>query len=211
MDTRYNISLFTYEGDMRPKPHFFTSDWHIGHKNCIQFDNRPFRNLRHMHNVLINNYNSTVPPNGICYFLGDIGMNTELMKDIIGKCHGTKICILGNHDKGLTSMYNIGFDLVLYKAELYLAKERLTLSHCPLRGLYREDVVGMRGAIGGENWHGETKHFKFSYRNEGQFHLHGHTHKGPKERILNRQWDVGVVANNYKPVSIDKIYSWISR
>jgi calcineurin-like phosphoesterase family protein len=36
---------------------FFTSDLHIGHLNSIKFDQRPFRDLDHMHEVLINNYN----------------------------------------------------------------------------------------------------------------------------------------------------------
>ena len=63
---------------------YFTSDWHVGHKNCLKFDSRPFKDLDHMHRVLINNYNSTVTNNDVCYFLGDMGLGKgELLKKVI--------------------------------------------------------------------------------------------------------------------------------
>ena len=73
----------------------------------------------------------------------------------------------------------------------------------------------MRGAIEGENWHGELRPNFQQYQvpNNGQFHLHGHIHSpngGKSVKILDKQMDVGVVANNYRPVSISTIESWIS-
>jgi len=46
--------------------------------------------------------------------------------------------------------------------------------------------------------------------------LHGHIHSNPTNGKLkidatNRQYDVGVPANNYRPVSISTIESWISK
>jgi calcineurin-like phosphoesterase family protein len=196
---------------------YFWSDLHIGHENVLQFDNRPFRDLDHMHEVLVNNYNSTVPENGICYFLGDIGLGkTDLLKNVISQMHGTKICILGNHDKGVEAMLKIGFDVVLYGATLQIAGQRVTLSHCPLLGVYREDTANMKGSAGEENWHGESrlKQRIFTTKDEGQFHLHGHIHSpngGKSQKILGKQYDVGVAANGYKPISISVIESWIAR
>jgi calcineurin-like phosphoesterase family protein len=191
---------------------FFTSDWHIGHHNVLEFDNRPFKTLEEMHVKLINNYNSCVPIDGIGYFLGDMGLcNTELLKNVISQLNGTKILILGNHDKKHNAMYSVGFDCVLNAASLYIAGERVTLSHCPLRGVFRENTAGMRNSTEGEHWHGEHKNMQYSVSNEGQFHLHGHCHKSPSERILDKQWDVGVKANNYRPVSISKVESFIVR
>ena len=86
------------------------------------------------------------------------------------------------------------------------------MTHCPLRGLYREDTSGMRNCDGTENWHNEHKNAKYSVENAGQFHLHGHIHSpnsGKSTKILGRQYDVGVPANNYCPVSIGVIESWI--
>lgn len=200
---------------MKPKI-YFSSDWHIGHENVLKFDNRPFKDLDEMHEKLIKTFNHYVPKHGITYFLGDMGLcSGGLLKSIIERLNGTKILIIGNHDKGVYSMYNAGFDVVLYKAELVIAKQRVTLSHCPLRSVFREDTLGMRGSDGTENWHKENKHgFKFSFPDEGQYHLHGHIHSpngGKSTKILGRQFDVGLPANKYKPVSISEIESFIIR
>lgn len=199
---------------MSLKKMFFTSDWHIGHAKSIEYDRRPFRDVDHMNEVLINNYNSTVTSDGVCYFLGDIGLgNTSALKEVIDRLHGVKVCVLGNHDKNMSAMYAAGFDIVVYGAVLYVAGERVTMSHCPLVGLFREDTSKMRSGQG-ENWHGESRHHRYSFTNEGQFHLHGHIHSGPftdKEKILDKQFDVGVPANNYRPVSYPTIESWIAR
>ena len=96
--------------------------------------------------------------------------------------------------------------------------EKVTMSHCPLMGVWREDTTNMRGANpdNPENWHGEhrRKHQNCSMFDDGQFHLHGHIHsrknKPTSQKILGRQYDVGVTANKYQPVSISQIESWIA-
>lgn len=191
---------------------FFTSDWHVGHSNVLVYDKRPFRDLSHMHEVLIANYNATVGPDGLCYFLGDMGMGkSDVLGKVIERLGGQKILILGNHDKGATAMHRLGFQLVLNMAALEIGNQILTMTHCPLRGVFREDVTGMKGASSSDNWHGEYKHHRFSVPDFGQYHLHGHTHKSEEERTLGRQWDVGVRANKYRPVSLSSIESWISQ
>lgn len=168
-----------------------------------------------MHRGLVKRYNAQVPKDGICYFLGDIGVgSSETTKNVISQLNGTKVLILGNHDKKMNAMYECGFDVVLHNATIFIGGERVTMSHCPLRGVYREDVTGMRGVTGYQNWHNEHKNIDFSVTDEGQFHLHGHVHspnKGRSEKILGRQYDVGVVANKYAPVSISTIESWIDK
>ncbi len=202
---------------MNKKPTFFTSDFHIGHEKSIEFDKRPFQNLDEMHRTLITRYNSTVPDSGICYFLGDMGNKSEDMRKVITQLKGTKVLILGNHDPGITTMYNCGFDVVIYSATLYIGDHRLTMSHCPLLDTFREDTSGMKSAHLNENWHGESreKHRRSALRNEGQFHLSGHIHsrkdKPTSKTILGRQFDVGVCAHNYTPVSISVIESWIAK
>lgn len=199
---------------MNIKRTFFTSDWHIGHERSIQYDLRPFRDLNHMHESLITRYNSTVPDSGICYFLGDMGNKTEDIRKVITRLNGTKVLILGNHDKGITTMYNCGFDVVIYSASIYIGDHLITMSHCPLLGLFREDTSNMR-SVQTDNWHGESrpKHRRHSLKDDGQFHLHGHIHsrkdKPQSQKILDKQFDVGVTANNYTPVSISQIESWV--
>lgn len=195
------------------RPIFFTSDLHLFHQNSIEFDKRPFENIEHMHRVLINNYNACVPKDGICYFLGDIGMaTTKDLKTIISQLNGTKILLMGNHDKGPNAMYNAGFDNVLWNATIYIGNNKVTMSHCPLMGVWREDVTGMRGARDGEMWHGETKNLKFSLVDYGQYHLHGHTHKSSDEDVVaGKQMDIGVCGNQYRPVSWGQVEAFISK
>ncbi|RLA66563.1 MAG: hypothetical protein DRQ88_05910 [Epsilonproteobacteria bacterium] len=191
---------------------FFTADLHFGHAHIIKYDNRPFNSLQDMHRSLIKQFNATVPANGLTYFLGDIGITSSVeLGNFINKLNGTKVLILGNHDKGSNAMYNIGFDVVVHGVTLYIAQEKVTLTHCPLRGVFREDVTGMKGANENDYWHGEHKNDKFSVEDEGQFHLHGHIHSPKLRRSLNRQYDVGVRANEYRPVSISQVESWITK
>lgn len=197
---------------------YFTSDWHIGHDAVIRFSNRPFKDCEHMHRVLINNYNSTVGKYDICYFLGDIGMYSgDVIEKVIKQLNGTKILVQGNHDsKGRQFWMKCGFTTVLNSISFRIAKNTVTASHCPLYGVYREDMTKMDRIKKIENWHGEEKNFEkgFSLPDFGQFHLHGHIHSpngGKSTKTLGRQYDVGVDANNYRPVSISKIESWIAK
>jgi calcineurin-like phosphoesterase family protein len=193
---------------------YFTSDWHIGHKNVLAFDERPFDNLDHMHRVLINNFNSTVHQGDTCYFLGDVGLGRqEVLEPIVRSLNGIKVLILGNHDKGAAAMKRMGFDIVLNGAVLWIAGHRVTMSHCPQEQVWREDVTGMRGAVAGESWHGEKRHtLRYSMPfQDAAFHLHGHIHSRPIDRILGKQFDVGVRANAWRPVSMSVIESWIAK
>lgn len=195
---------------------YFTSDWHVGHGNCLKFDKRPFKDVDEMHRTLIKNFNHYVPLHGITYFLGDMGMRSnELLKSVIAQLNGIKILVRGNHDGKMDSMYEAGFDVVLEKAQISIGSDIITMTHCPLKGVFREDTTGMRGSDGTENWHGEDRHKnKYSIEDFGQFHLHGHIHSAPwkkTSKIDGRQFDVGVPANNYKPVPIAEIISWIAK
>lgn len=195
---------------------YFTSDLHVGHANVLNFDKRPFTDLDHMHTVLVNNYNSTVPDDGICYFLGDVGISqkTELVKFMKRLNNSTKVLILGNHDRNTYSMYDAGFDVVLNAGVFYIGDKRISMSHCPLPGIYREDITGMKGAKDGEFWHGEFKNTKFISRdNTVDFHIHGHIHSNKhngKLKFTDKQFDVGVPNNSYRPVSISEIESWVN-
>lgn len=196
---------------------FFTSDWHVGHEKSLIHDHRPFRNLAHMHEVLINNYNSIVPKDGICYFLGDVGWK-EALPEVIPQLQGTKIVILGNHDKGREVMMAAGFVAVLNSGSFTIGRDIITMSHCPLRGVYRESAINqdgeqMKNFKPFESWHGESRHDAYSLPDFGQFHLHGHTHKrkGGNEVISGKQWDIGVVGNDWRPVSFSQIESWVAK
>ena len=193
---------------------YFSADWHIGHENVLRLDQRPFADLEAMNKGLIKRFNACVGENDVCYFLGDMGFSTAAIKEVVDELNGTKILILGNHDKKCQAMMNAGFDAVMYSASLYIAGELVTMTHCPLRGVFREDTTGMRNSKPGDNWHREKDNDKYSVENNGQFHLHGHIHSpngGLSEKIAGRQMDVGVPSSGYSPISISTIESWIVR
>jgi len=195
----------------------FTSDWHVGHKNILKFCLRPYENLDEMHHALIKNYNANTHDSTVGYFLGDMGICSQaVLKEVVDQLRGTKVLILGNHDRQTQSMYNAGFDVVMYGAKIMIQGELVTLTHCPLRGLPREDCSNMKNHNPGDNWHGESrpKHQPYMIDRHDGFHLHGHIHspnKGRSTKIADKQYDVGVDANNYRPVQMSTIESFITK
>ena len=51
---------------------FFSSDPHFGHNNILRFCHRPFQDMKQMCESLINNWNSVVSNEDICFILGDV-------------------------------------------------------------------------------------------------------------------------------------------
>ena len=78
---------------------FYISDLHIGHANVIKFDNRPFKDVDEMFEILVRNWNSVVTKEDTVYILGDFIWRKESeWPSIIDKFCGKKVLIKGNHD-----------------------------------------------------------------------------------------------------------------
>lgn len=77
---------------------WFTSDWHFGHRNVINYCNRPFATVEEMNDKLIDIWNSTVKDEDTIYFLGDFSLSPRWSSEILPKLKGTKILVCGNHD-----------------------------------------------------------------------------------------------------------------
>jgi len=203
------------------KKTWFTSDWHIGHNNVLNFCKETrghLQDLDHMHTVLIDNYNERVKPDHTCFFLGDFAFKgMEYGAKVLERMHGKKILIRGNHDKGHQSLSNMGFDAVMDSMEIKLGGLYITASHFPLSGIERENCKGFKKYIEGENWHGEFKYTEdyLVIPDRGQnIHLHGHIHspnRGLSKKICGIQYDVGVDANELKPISLNNIIKQIKR
>ena len=203
------------------KKTWFTSDWHVGHEKVLQFCSGTrghLRDIGHMHEVLIENYNNTVKPEDVCYFLGDFAFNrVHYANSVLSQLHGTKILIIGNHDKGHQSSINMGFDAVLDSLDLKVLDKHITASHFPLAGIKRERCEEFRSYTEGESFHGEFKYSKkyLIPKDVGQdIHLHGHIHspnRGLSTKICGKQYDVGVDANDLRPVSLNYIIKELKR
>lgn len=191
----------------------WTADWHVGHENCLKFDNRPYDNLDDMHHDIIRQMNRYTPKHGVLFVLGDVGNDKNLVKEVVSQIQGTKVLIRGNHDGKLDSMYNCGFDVVLEKGQITIGQDIITFTHCPKYGVFREDTTGMRKMTGKENWHGEPWHkHRYSIQDFNQFHLHGHTHMRVDRGLITdgRQMDVGFPAWG-RPVTQADVMHWIDK
>lgn len=165
---------------------YFTADLHFGHDNIIRHTNRPFSSVPEMNETIIENFNRSVGNNDTVFILGDVAhrIASEEANNLIRRLNGKKILIKGNHD--LKYQADL-FEKVANYLEVYYQRRLFCLMHYPLLA-----------------WHNNFK---------GSFMLHGHIHQrfdyneeNRKNRIL--RYDVGVDANNFRPVSAEEIISF---
>lgn len=114
---------------------FITSDSHFGHKNIIQYENRPFADIEEMNSKMIELWNQTVKPDDIVYHLGDVApfKKETYITAIVKQLNGDKRLILGNHDReegGIEKFLRIGFTKV-YDNPIII-ENFIILSHEPM-------------------------------------------------------------------------------
>ena len=112
---------------------FWSADWHIDHSLIIDYCHRPFKNTARMSRALIRNYNDVVAEEDLCYFIGDLMMGTDInrLEHILNRMNGTKVLILGNHDRMRPFDYvEAGFQSVHTSLELDILGG-IVLAHDP--------------------------------------------------------------------------------
>lgn len=174
---------------------FITSDLHFFHKNIIDYENRPFKDIDEMHNVLIKNWNNTVSKSDKIFIAGDLAFtNKENTVKLVQILNGYKILILGNHDRNhsVKWWYETGFNEIYKYPIVY---KNYIISHEPVN-------ISLLGGKGTEQSDGNIK---WSIIN-----LHGHLHTGHCHVEFNNldkevYKNVGVDVNNFKPVLIEEI------
>ena len=118
--------------------YFYTSDLHLGHKNVIDFDNRPFNSVEEMDETLINNWNNTVSHKDTVYIIGDFCLGKEeQIISYLKRLKGKKILIKGNHDRITSSVAKYYVNICDYK-EMKFDGKRVILCHYPIP-FYRSD------------------------------------------------------------------------
>lgn len=127
------------------------SDQHFGHKNIIDFSNRPYPNLELMHECMILNHNDYVQPNDVCIWVGDFAfMKDEAANEILHRMNGYKILILGNHDVQGNKVKKLHFDeirlLANFDVEVANRKSpvQLVFTHYPMHNLPKK-VMNIHG------------------------------------------------------------------
>jgi calcineurin-like phosphoesterase family protein len=190
---------------------YFSSDHHFWHTNIIRFCNRPYASIEEMNEMLILNWNNTVKPDDIVYYLGDFSLATRPVETVTPRLNGKKFLVPGNHDwahsyhkKGKKDLAkwkafyeSNGWEVLDEQTHIYALSDthgihKLNLCHFPKVFEFYDDKY--------ENWRPEPP--------EDEILLCGHVHQSWKQRgsCIN----VGVDVWEMKPVSISQIFDLIN-
>lgn len=176
---------------------YYTSDLHLGHKNIIKYENRPFKTVEEMDEALIANWNKKVTNDDDVYVLGDFTLKRAkgavgYLEQLNGRIHLLK----GNHDKFLKQekFWRILEDYCDTNFVPYVINEGY-YKHMDDNG---REVVLFHYPI--MFWDGQD--------DRGAYHLYGHLHStshGGQQHPHPDAFNVGVDVNNYMPVTLDEL------
>lgn len=106
---------------------YLISDPHFGHKNILDFANRPFSSIEEMEEELVDRWNRRVSSKDTVICLGDWGFGVQNYK-VAERLNGIKRIVLGNHDNGKMNHYYNRFASVHGS----LQKKGLLFTHIPI-------------------------------------------------------------------------------
>lgn len=89
--------------DEQAKRTFVISDLHLGHANIIRYAERPFESVGEMNRTIVDNWNRTIGPDDLVFFLGDMrfGKGSKPAWWWLRKLNGRIVFIRGHHDRGV--------------------------------------------------------------------------------------------------------------
>jgi calcineurin-like phosphoesterase family protein len=156
---------------------FFTSDTHFNDPRVLRIDRRPFAALTEHDDALIGFWNEAVGSDDEVWHLGDFARgNQKSVEVLLARLNGRKNLIVGNND-GYDTIAAAGWASIQHYAELAVDGTLLILCHYPFR-----------------TWNQMARQ---------SLDLHGHSHGRLKP--VTRQFDVGVDAWNFRPVSLSAL------
>lgn len=180
---------------------FFISDLHLGHKNALAFDNRPFLSVDEQNKTIIENWNKTVDDLDTVYILGDISFYGPVKTcEIFNQLNGKKHLIIGNHDHKLLKNQDVKrlFVDIQEKETITINKQTLVLHHTPIQF--------------------------FDNAHHGGYHFYGHVHNNDEWNFLeynkrlieehnrtpHNMFNVGCMLPymNYTPRTFDEIVNY---
>ena len=172
---------------------WFVSDTHFNHANILNFKDdkgnliRPgFKDVDHMNNVMIDNWNKVVKPQDKIYHLGDVSFgNGDLMIAILKRLNGHKRLVMGNHDIYDILYYAEYFEKVSSWRQFMDMPKPFVCTHYPLH----PGSFEYRGAV---------------------WNVHGHIHQNVVMKSSvpdNRYINICVEKTNYTPIHLDELMS----
>lgn len=145
---------------------FYIADLHFGHAAAIRFDSRPFKTIEEHDASLISRWNAVVSPDDRVYVIGDFAFRNKkpvsfYTKQLNGHIH----LIRGNHDRR-SREYEKCFESV-------------------------HDMLKIKDTLNGKPVDVIMCHYWIPFLPEfrrGAYMLHGHTHCGNKEQLLEEEF-----------------------
>ena len=179
------------------RPIFFTADHHFGHKNIIEYCDRPFKSVEEMNFQMVNKWNKTVPKDARVYYLGDFGWGDKgRIETLLDRLNFRQlIWVKGNHDRSVSWCDSIDdLRVFAFKGPLTVQHEGMTLI------LTHEPIMGPAGSV---NLHGHV-HNSYFTEIEGRGYP-----EGPfRQRI---RFNVGVDCNNFRPWRLSEVKAEIRK
>lgn len=171
---------------------YYTSDLHLGNKNIIGYEGRPYKSVEEMDADLIYKWNAKVGRNDDVYILGDFCFKgasraIEYLKCLNGHIH----LVRGNHDFFMSqqSFYD------------WLVSEQPNDPIVETEGQYAHIKDGEREVI--------LCHYPILYwenMEHGSIHLYGHVHSYRDcSKMAPNSYNVGVDVNNYMPITLEEL------
>jgi calcineurin-like phosphoesterase family protein len=162
---------------------WITSDLHFGHANIKKFcpeTRGRFRDVEHMRETMITEWNQSVAQEDVVYILGDVAfLPAAEAVAIMHRLHGRKILIEGNHDRKLLNdpAFRACFDQVHNYLRLTHNGQLVILFHYPIA--------------------------EFDQMHRGAVHLHGHLHGNTSGLEHYRVRDMGFDATGQIVMLLD--------
>ena len=176
------------------------SDTHLGHENILKFADKDgkkfrgdlFKDVDHMNEAILNNWNSVVKPGDKVYHLGDVFFgDKEKFKTLWPRFNGSKRLIVGNHDD-ISWLSSGSFFKKVYMWRMW-PEYNIIFSHVPLH----ESTLAPR--IQKEKY----KEGDCGSEPVKVLNVHGHIHQNQSPD--GPYYNVSCEAVNYTPVHIEDL------
>jgi calcineurin-like phosphoesterase family protein len=151
---------------------FFTADTHFGDHRVLNISKRPFSSVDEMDGTIMEGWNTVIEPEDEVWHLGDFARTAKIAAGVFPLLNGRKHLIIGNNDP--PAVLPLNWISVQSYAEIEVDGIPLVLCHYPFR-----------------TWNRMGK---------GAINLHGHSHG--RLKALKQQFDVGVDARQFRPVTL---------
>lgn len=190
--------------------HALWSDQHFGHRNILEYAERPFETVEEMLETMVKNYNEVVGPGDVCLWGGDCFLGGLDGKKTLARFNGVKLLVLGNHDKAAAAMFEMGFSAVAHEMFLRMGGRNVRVHHYPYwyepkKGEPLVDRHGREVTLKTL----EKQKARAPRRIKGEVLIHGHVHSTKKRQ--DNMVHIGVDAWDYRPATWAEVEAEVAK